>query len=83
MTKQRRPWRINFGRSNRKLGSSHVVSWGFRLQKNFLLGADSVVVRCQPGLTKGAQMHRDRVVEFAALSLLVVLVAALYAGIFF
>jgi hypothetical protein len=33
--------------------------------------------------TKGVHMYRDRVVEFAALALLVVLVAALYAGILF
>jgi hypothetical protein len=42
---------------------------------------DSVYCPPPAGVTKGAQMHRDRVVEFAALSLLVVLVAALYAVI--
>jgi hypothetical protein len=49
----------------------------------FCSGVDSVYCPQPAGVTKGVQMHRDRVVEFAALSLLIVLVAALYAGIFF
>jgi hypothetical protein len=71
------------GLANRKTRLIACLFVGFPTYRIFRYRHRLSLLSAADWRTKGAQMYRDQIVEFAAITLLVILVAAMYAGVFF